>query len=184
MTVDFRTFWHPLRFEGGRETLIMRSLVARVEATKFPDGAGEFEPLNLDPDYQRGHVWTDEQAARFVGHLIEGGATPMLIVNRDPTYNRHDEVVDGKQRITACYRWYKGEIPAELTDGRLVYRRDLDETGQRYITGMTGAVQEIGYVQLDRAGILRLYLRLNRGGTVHTDEEIARVRALLAEAGG
>ena len=116
-----------------------------------------------------------------VGHLIEGGATPMLIINRDPSYQRHDEVVDGKQRITAVYRWMKGEIPAELTDGRMVYLTDLDELGQKYITGMTGAVQDIGYVQLNRAGVLRLYLRLNRGGTVHSDEEISRVRALLAE---
>lgn len=105
MSVDFRDFWHPLRFEGGRETLTMRSLVERVEATEFDSGAGSYEPMNLDPDYQRGHVWTDIQASRFVGHLIEGGATPMLIINRDPSYQRHDEVVDGKQRITAVTRW-------------------------------------------------------------------------------
>jgi len=31
-----------------------------------------------------------------------------------------------------------------------------------------------------RADRLRLYLRLNRGGTIHTDDEIERVRAMLA----
>jgi hypothetical protein len=155
----------------------MTSLVNRVEITEY---GGSYEPMNLNPDYQRGHVWTDEQAGRFVGHLIEGGATPILIFNRDGDYQKSDEVVDGKQRITACYRWLTGRIPAELTDGRLVYFHDLDAESQRYMRSISGPVMEIGYVQLSRAEVLRLYLRLNRGGTVHTDAEINHVRDLLA----
>jgi hypothetical protein len=34
-------------------------------------------------------------------------------------------------------------------------------------------------VCLSRKEVLSLYLRLNRGGTVHSEAEIARVKALL-----
>lgn len=37
------------------------------------------------------------------------------------------------------------------------------------------------HVDLPRAARLRFYLRLNRGGTVHTYDELYRVERLLAE---
>jgi hypothetical protein len=171
--INHRSFWNPLRFTD-HETMSMGWLLKRM------DGEIDGFKLNLDPDYQRGHVWTDQQAANFMGHLLEGGAVPPIVINTDPNYVFIDEVVDGKQRITACYRWLKGEFPAELTDGRLVSFNDLDDDTQRYMQSMTGPRLDIGYVQLSRADVLRLYLRLNRGGTIHTDAEINNVRELLA----
>jgi len=51
MTVDFRSFWSPLRFEGGPETLTLRSLVRRMESTMEEARNGTtWEPLN-DRDY-------------------------------------------------------------------------------------------------------------------------------------
>lgn len=172
MSVNHTEFFRRVRFVS-QETLVLEFLLQRLD--------GRPETLNLDPDYQRDHVWTDGQAMKFVGHLIEGGATPLIIVNRSGTFSFPDEVVDGKQRITACARWLRGEIPAELTDGREVFIHDLDEESRRYVCGMTGATQTIGYVQMNREQVLRLYLRLNRGGTVHTDAEIDRVRTMLNE---
>jgi len=174
--ISHHDVFHRVRFVQ-KETLVLQFLVMRLEGKLS-------QRFNLDPDYQRDHVWTDEQAEQFVGHIIEGGATPLIIVNRSEHFDFTDEVVDGKQRVTACYRWLKGEIAAELTDGRRIFYDDLDEESQGYICGMTGATQEIGYVEMNREQVLRLYLRLNRGGTVHTDAEIDRVRAMLAEEEG
>jgi hypothetical protein len=177
-TVNHRSFYDRVTFVS-RETLFLSTILQR-----FDNPENSSIKLNIDPDYQRDHVWTDEQAEKFVGHLIEGGAVPIIIVNEGDLSGAYlDEVVDGKQRLTAAYRWMKGEIAAQLTDGRRVYLEDLDEESQRYITGLTGATMEIGYVRLSRAGVLRLYLRLNRGGTVHTDDEINHVRDLLAAEG-
>lgn len=141
----------------------------------------------MNPDYQRDHVWTDEQAMDLVGHLLEGGTVPDIIVNEVLVENTKGmvdslEVVDGKQRLTACLRWLDGEIAARLMDGRLIWFKDLDRTGLTLL--VTDIRLSFKHVRLGRAGVLRLYLRLNRGGTVHTEDEIEKVRKLLREEEG
>jgi hypothetical protein len=140
--------------------------------------------VDMDPDYQRDHVWTQEQQENFMGHLLEGGTIPDIILN-ERLYSdqggmvEYVECVDGKQRITAVLRWLKGEIGARLTGGDQVWYDKLD-TDSRTILA-TSIRLPFKHVRLDRAGVLRLYLRLNRGGTVHSEEEIEKVRQLLAE---
>lgn len=51
-------------------------------------------------------------------------------------------------------------------------------------TGSYSLMLRLYYVDLSRAARLRFYLRLNRGGSVHTDAEITRVEALLAAENG
>lgn len=157
---------------GGRENLSMRSLVKRL--------TGE-DPLTV-PDYQRGHVWTDDQCARFVGFLAEGGEPPPIYVQRWPIrMDLPDEILDGLQRITAIRRFLDGEVPMELTDGTRMYLRDLDAESQRLLVGNAGPSLVLQYVLYEtRADVLDMYLRLNRGGTPHSDAEIDRVRALRA----
>lgn len=134
------------------------------------------DPWELNPDYQRDHVWTDQQRSRFLGFLLEGGHAPLIWVNNNSTTGRY-EVIDGKQRLTACLRFLDGEISAEVSDGRQLWWRDFDEIDRRVSPTIKYAI-----VQLPtRAAVLDFYLKLNRGGTVHTDAEIDRVRALLAE---
>lgn len=159
---------------GGRENLCMRSLVRRLTGD---------DPLVV-PDYQRGHVWTDDQCARFVGFLAEGGEAPSIYVQRWPIETGlSDEILDGLQRITAIRRFLDGEVPMELTDGTRVYLRDLDAESQRLLVGNAGPSLVLQYVLYEkRADVLRFYLRINRGGTVHADSEIARVGELLRVA--
>lgn len=178
---SFDNIFKPVTFEGGQETMLLSTLARRMRLPGY-DPMGS-EPINLDPDYQRGHVWTDEQAEAFMGHLLEGGATPLVIINRSRYFEHADEVVDGKQRLTAVVRFIKGEVAARLTDGTRVYLRDFSADDQRIIMNLSGPHFTVGYVMLDRPNVLRLYLRLNRGGTVHTDAEIARVQALLEGEG-
>ena len=176
-TVNHLNFYKPIQFTD-RETMSLRWLQQRI------DGEIKGFDLNLNPDYQRDHVWTDSQAEAFVGHFIEGGASPMIIINSHEGWKEPDEVVDGKQRLNALLRWIRGEIAAEVTDGRRIYWDDLDEDSKRRMQSVTGPRIDLGYVQLSRPDVLRLYLRLNRGGTVHTDAEINRVRDMLAGCEG
>lgn len=167
---DLRAMWPR---ESGREHFSMASLARRAE---------DAEMLDARPDYQRGRAWSDDQCSRFIGFLAEGGEAPPLWVQRWPgVTSRPDELVDGLQRATAIGRFLRGEIPMELTDGTRVLLADLSEADQRMLTRSSGPHMEVRYIQCEtRADVLRFYLRLNRGGTPHTDAEIDRVRGLLA----
>jgi hypothetical protein len=172
-----RDIYNPVSFLGNAEVISMRSLVDRIDDPSIDNGG-----IVLDPDYQRGHVWTDEQRSNFVGHLLSGGMVPPIILNRDNTYQISDEVVDGKQRLCSVYLWYTGEIPANVWMGNTVtpvWAKDLSPEDFRLATGISGAKLSLSYVCLSRKEVLSLYLRLNRGGTVHSEAEIARVKALL-----
>ena len=84
------------------------------------------------------------------------------------------EIIDGKQRLQAIARWMRDEIPALCHDGTLIWYHDTSIPERRSL------MLRLYYVDLPRAARLRFYLRLNRGGSVHTDAEITRVEALLA----
>lgn len=131
------------------------------------------------PDYQRGRVWTDEQASAFCGHVLTGGSVPAMWLNRSET-RKEIEIIDGQQRLTSLFRWIKGEIPATLLDGETqIWSKDFEDADWRYLCAKI--MVKIKFVDLTRKEAIGLYLRLNTGGTPHTPEEIARVRALLAE---
>lgn len=57
------------------------------------------EDIDLQPDFQRGLVWTRQKQARLIDTVLRGWAIPPIhfIVNRDDTLS----VLDGQQRLTA-----------------------------------------------------------------------------------
>lgn len=145
--------------------------------------AGE---VDLDPAYQRSHVWTKDQQMDYLGFMLEGGKPPEIfvreLVQTDSIKPPYYEMVDGKQRVTAMYKWWRHEIPARLSpefDSRLIWAKDLDEVEVRSVKMDVRVSVQI--LQTDLAGTIRMYLRLNTGGTPHTKEEIERVRKLYRE---
>lgn len=137
------------------------------------------ETWDLNPDYQRGPVWTDQQAELFLGHLISGAPVPPIYIQRFESLRLADtppsEVIDGQQRIRAIRRWLAHEIAAQMDDGYRVWFRHLNEIEVRRLPDL-----HVLFVDLPRVERLQLYIRLNSGGTVHTKAEIQRVCDLLA----
>ena len=129
------------------------------------------------PDYQRGRVWTDEQSALFVGFVLTGGQPPPIWIQEHPD-SETEEIVDGLQRLSAMRLFMEGAIPAELPNSQRVWRKDLDGDCDGMLKGLY--LTKMIVCLPTRADVLRLYLRLNRGGTVHTEAEINRVNELLA----
>ncbi len=128
------------------------------------------------PDFQRGHVWDEERQTAFVEHPPRGGQGSNLIRLNCPGWQRHLngtlQTVDGLQRLTACIRFVRGEIPA--------FGHKIDEyedPGQ--LAGYSLRIQVNDLTA--RADVLRWYLEINSGGIVHTEAELRRVQALLAE---
>lgn len=143
--------------------------------------------VDIDPDFQRGHAWSDTERSRYVEFLLRGGRSQTTLYWNHPAYmnsltpqaNLPAQLVliDGKQRLTACLMFLRGEMPVF---GHYFHEFD-DPTDRRCALGMSGACLRMNVNNLQtRADVLRWYLDLNDGGVVHTREEIERVRHLLA----
>ena len=143
---------------------------------------------DMDPEYQRGHVWTDRQRSLYIGALIEGRANDSAaIVLYERTYglggpsevvdDLYYEVVDGKQRLTAIVMFHDQKLPAEFRDGTRALLQDMDTVSNRRVR--LSVTVALGVVRnLTRAEVIDLYLALNEGGTMHTEAELDRVRRL------
>jgi uncharacterized protein with ParB-like and HNH nuclease domain len=133
------------------------------------------------PTYQRSRVWSDHQASLFVGSMITGASglcTPCWI-NRN-LYKDLMEIVDGQQRLSSLYRWMLGELHAiDPVTCDEIWVSDFTEIDVRKLYHKTWI--RVMYVDLTLPEQLKLYLRLNTGGTPHTESEIQKVRDMLAE---
>lgn len=134
--------------------------------------------VELNPDFQRGHVWTEEQQIAYVEFLLRGGATAKVIYFNSPAFGSYKKLkdetivcVDGLQRLTACLRFVRDEIKV------FGYRFSEFEGSPRVMSDLKFNVNSLE----TRAEVLEWYIQFNSGGTVHTDEEINRVKKLLKE---
>lgn len=159
------------------------------------------EHLELDPPYQRGTVWTEDQRIALVKSWVMGVPVPAVVFNnRDTQAWRNHEgdavhqgnaptwaVVDGKQRILTACAWFHGilAVPASwfpddrvehaqsTTDGPYVTYEGLTRPGQRFMNnGSMLPVIEAKLPSLrDEAA---LYLLVNGGGTAQTAGDMQR----------
>ena len=151
-------------------------LVKQIKQWEEEDG------LQLCPDFQRGHVWTEEQQSRFIEFLLRGGDSGRVLYFNDPSwmsYRPRDDgsynefvCVDGLQRITAIRRFIGNDL--KVFDQ---YYRDFEDTTDIVRHSMIVNVNNLQ----TKAEVLQWYIDLNAGGTPHSNEEIERIRKLLAE---
>lgn len=134
--------------------------------------------LQLNPDFQRGHVWTDDQQIAYIEFLLRGGKTARVIYLNNPNWQIHKSdsytdfvCVDGLQRITAIKRFVNDEIPVFGA-----YQSEYEDVPS-ISTSMKINVNDLK----TRREVLQWYIDFNAGGTIHTDVEIQKVRMLLAQ---
>jgi len=136
--------------------------------------------LNLNPSFQRSHVWTQTQQIEWLEFFLRGGKTGRVIYLNKPDWQAHRfykkgtynefVVVDGKQRLEACRRFLENEIKvfnsfySEYTDKIRMMRASLRIN--------------VNTLQTERE-VIQWYLQMNTGGTPHTQEEINKVKKLL-----
>ena len=134
-------------------------------------------PFIMEPDYQRGHVWNDEQRSAFIEYGLMGGESSMVITTNCPgwmgDWRGPYELVDGLQRVTAVLKFLKNEVKAF----GLLLSEFEDKLRPTTCPTFRWRVMNLP----TRAEVLNLYLLMNSGGVVHSAEEIARVRSLLEE---
>ena len=136
--------------------------------------------LQLNPKFQRGHVWVREQQIAWLEFFLRGGKTGRVLYFNKPDLNSavpdgeyNDFVcVDGLQRITAIRAFMNGEIPVfgsyigEFTDQPSIVRDSIKIN--------------INDLKSERE-VLQWYVDMNSGGTPHTNEEIERVKHMILE---
>lgn len=137
--------------------------------------------LELNPDFQRGHVWTEEQQIAYVEFLLRGGVTantvyfncPYFDDYRAEKYDMPMVCVDGLQRITALRKFIANKLPVfgyylkDFEDYEILLRKESIRININNLK--------------TRKDVLEWYIEFNSGGTVHSKEEIKRVKKLLAE---
>lgn len=119
-------------------------------------------PLDLDPDFQRGHVWTMEQRTSYIEYLLRGGEHGKTIVCNCPGWPVGPgpyQLLDGKQRLESALLFLDGRVPA--------FGKTFPEfTGRmRFFVGFKWRILALP----DRAACLRYYLDMNTGGTPHSE---------------
>ena len=130
--------------------------------------------LELNPDFQRGHVWTEQQQIAYVEYALSGGYSGKDIFFNYPNwqkdYNKNNVMVcvDGLQRLTAVQKFMANDLKVF----QKYYANDF--------TCIPTYCDFIFYVNglKNYADVLKWYLEMNSGGTPHSQEELDRVRAL------
>jgi hypothetical protein len=142
---------------------------------KIEDWKKKFK-LELEPDFQRNHVWTEEQQIAFVEFVLKGGKMNALQFNHPGWMNDFNLdgfcLVDGLQRITALLKFVDNKLP--VFGGNFL--NDFDNPSlllQKYDIPMR--INDLK----SRKEVLKWYLEMNDGGTVHTKEEIEKVKKML-----
>jgi len=140
---------------------------------------GVNQTIDLNPDFQRGHVWTQEQQIAFIEFCLKEGQGSRNIYFNHPqwqhTYKGTMVLVDGKQRLEAVRTFMRNELP--VFGGYKL--NDFDDP--KRVGRSNGAFLQFYVNTLQtRAELLEWYLSINSGGVVHTTAELEKVRQLLA----
>lgn len=131
----------------------------------------------LNPPFQRGHVWTEEQQIAYIEYIIKGGDSGKDVYFNCATWNKSGGdpnvyCIDGLQRITAVRRFINNEIA--IFDN--IYLKDT--------SGIDTLDHAFSWHVLDFQSydeILDWYIDLNDAGTPHTKKELNRVRKMKEE---
>lgn len=143
---------------------------------------GKSYGMDLNPDFQRGHVWNRQTKIKFIEFILRGGVVAPLRFN-SPVFGGHPHskdsdlsedivLVDGKQRLTAIQDFLSNSIPVFGNN----YLSNFEDR-ERLVRSVSITYQ-VNRLQT-RKELLTWYLEMNEGQIAHAPEEIERVRNLM-----
>ena len=143
---------------------------------EWVDSQSKDGPVDLNPPFQRAHVWSEAQQIAWLEFHLRGGKTGRVIYFNHPYWGNFSKpgtltIVDGKQRLEAIRRFIGNEIPVF---GNL-YRDHTDSPRVRQ-----GIEICVNTLKTD-AEVVQWYIDMNAGGTPHTNDEIEKARHYLSE---
>jgi len=136
----------------------------------------ETEEVDMNPDFQRDYVWNQKQKEQYVEWILRNGNSGRDIYFNHPGWFRSFEgkmvIVDGKQRIEAVLGFLRNEVKA--------YGYYKNEYTDKYRIIHCSFSVHVADLET-REEVLKWYLDMNTGGTIHTDEEVEKVKQLLID---
>jgi hypothetical protein len=129
----------------------------RVLLTAIGNGS-----LIPQPDFQRRLVWTNKDKVEFIKTVIEGYPFPEIYIAAGRVDTKTGEgaevLVDGQQRVTTLYQYFKGSTDLKLPAGLSAYT-DLTETQQVAFLEYKVVVRDLGNMAIDE--IKEVFQRIN-----------------------
>jgi Protein of unknown function DUF262 len=181
-----------------------KQIVTDSYTTNWRELLGQYKDgdLKIDPEYQRLFRWNIDQQTQFLESLLLGIPSPAIFLaeNKDGGF----EILDGLQRLSTLIRFFTNEIHGDkvkppkseeydendlmvqtlLVAGPLVTSLDgftaqtLPETLTRTIKYSRITVIQIKR-ESDAAARMEVFRRLNRFGSLLSDQEIRNATARL-----
>lgn len=163
----------------------------RYMSKALADFARDYGGMELNPDFQRGHVWSPSQQQHYIENALRGviSTSGFQVQFNCPNWEMSDadyrgdlpcgmQCIDGLQRITAVSGFLAGEVkPFGLSV------EDLN--GSSFSSKLSRYRFRVAIHNFKtKAELLQHYLDLNAGGTPHSSDEIERVRRMREEAVG
>ena len=132
--------------------------------------------LDLNPDFQRAHVWTKKQQIEYCEYILRNGSSGRELyfncTGWGKGYGGPYVIVDGKQRLEAVRSFMSGKnkvFGSYITE----YSNKPDMLVARFSWNIAALET--------KKEVLEWYINFNSGGTVHTKEEIQKVKDMLDE---
>lgn len=126
-TVRWEELWEDSAAEQTSDPVEVHASVDTWKIKEFIDLA-EARELELNPSYQRDSVWPLKTSQSLIDSILRGIPLPSVILNTRDDNKNINEIVDGKQRLTAILRFI-GRHP----DGIDYAKRQDPEGGQAAI---------------------------------------------------
>ena len=130
-------------------------------------------PLILNPDFQRGHVWSDAQRSSFIEYSLKGGTTGKDIYFNCSSWNKKFNTpvycIDGLQRLTAVLKFIDNEVPA--------FGKYFKEYEGKLRIHFCLHMLNIS----SKKELLKIYLDHNSGGVIHSQAELIKVQKMIDE---
>lgn len=156
--------------------LINPTCIGFISYVNFVENEIKEYGLEMNPDFQRGHVWTEEQQSKYVEFILKGGKS-----GRDFYFNWNQDTdeyvcVDGLQRTTTLQNFVHNKLK--------VFGQYFNEFEFPKYVAEHNPIPEyrINIYQNNlksKKEVLQWYVDMNAGGTPHTTEEIERVKKMI-----
>lgn len=169
--------WSETRFtdEGSRSMWDkVRMVVTSMSSLIHMDRQWGF---NDSPEYQRSYVWTDADKEALLDSIFASMDIGKFVIVQHPFPENRYEVLDGKQRLSTILDFTESRFPYKG-----VYYHEMHPWDRHTLTDHKVQYAVVDAAKMSRAERLRLFLAVNTAGVPVSEDHLATVRALYAEA--